>query len=199
MMPRLISGWPSRAVSAAMRSVHAIASSQPPPSAKPLIAAMTGLPRFSIRSKHVLAAQRVLASAGRRLHRQLVDVGAGDERLLARAGDDHDAHAVVVLQRRASRGAARRASRVQRVEDLRTVDGDDGDRAVALERSGRTGTLRAWANTEYSRARCARIARATWCERSSFAASPTTTAPVIAPSASAQTSCQSGVRCGTNI
>src|SRR5215472_7989765 len=34
-----------------MRSVHAIASSHPPPSAKPLIAAMTGFPRFSMRSK----------------------------------------------------------------------------------------------------------------------------------------------------
>src|SRR5687767_10065403 len=51
MRPRLISGWPKRAVSAAIRSVHAIASSQPPPSAKPLIAAITGLPSCSIESK----------------------------------------------------------------------------------------------------------------------------------------------------
>src|SRR5947207_1110490 len=51
MIPRLISGWPMRAVSAAMRSVQAIASSQPPPRQKPLIAAITGLPMFSIRSR----------------------------------------------------------------------------------------------------------------------------------------------------
>jgi hypothetical protein len=58
MMPRLISGWPMRAVSAAMRSVHAIASSQPPPRQKPLIAAITGLPMFSIRSNTCCRAAR---------------------------------------------------------------------------------------------------------------------------------------------
>ena len=47
MTPRLISGWPSFAVSAAMRSVHDIAISRPPPSAKPLSSAMTGFPRRS--------------------------------------------------------------------------------------------------------------------------------------------------------
>src|SRR4051812_35721911 len=50
MIPRLISGCPSLAVSAAMRIVQAIASSQPPPSAYPLIAAITGLPMCSTRS-----------------------------------------------------------------------------------------------------------------------------------------------------
>ena len=43
MMPSLISGWPKRALSAAMMKSHIIASSQPPPSAKPLTAAITGL------------------------------------------------------------------------------------------------------------------------------------------------------------
>jgi hypothetical protein len=37
-------------VSAAIRIVHAIASSQPPPRAKPLTAAITGFPSRSIRS-----------------------------------------------------------------------------------------------------------------------------------------------------
>src|SRR5215831_15706531 len=50
MSPRLISGCPILAVSAAILSVHAMASSQPPPSAKPLMAAITGFPRFSMRS-----------------------------------------------------------------------------------------------------------------------------------------------------
>ena len=40
MMPRLISGWPKLADSAAMRKSHAIASSQPPPNAIELTAAM---------------------------------------------------------------------------------------------------------------------------------------------------------------
>ena len=41
--PILISGWPNFALSAAMMKSHIIASSQPPPSAKPLTAAITGL------------------------------------------------------------------------------------------------------------------------------------------------------------
>ncbi|MCY1378953.1 hypothetical protein D9M69_666270 [compost metagenome] len=43
MMPSLISGWPNFALSAAMMKSHIMASSQPPPSAKPLTAAITGL------------------------------------------------------------------------------------------------------------------------------------------------------------
>ena len=43
MMPRLISGWPNFAVSAARIMSHIIASSQPPPSAKPATAAITGV------------------------------------------------------------------------------------------------------------------------------------------------------------
>ena len=43
MMPSLISGWPNFALSAAMMRSHCMASSQPPPSAKPATAAITGL------------------------------------------------------------------------------------------------------------------------------------------------------------
>jgi hypothetical protein len=43
MMPSLTSGWPNRAFSEATLKWHAMASSHPPPSAKPLTAAMTGL------------------------------------------------------------------------------------------------------------------------------------------------------------
>ena len=46
----MTSGWPNFAVSTAILMVQAIAVSQPPPSAKPLTAATTGLPRFSMRS-----------------------------------------------------------------------------------------------------------------------------------------------------
>ena len=43
MMPILISGWPNLALSAAITKSHIMASSQPPPKAKPLTAAITGL------------------------------------------------------------------------------------------------------------------------------------------------------------
>ena len=48
MMPSPTSGSPSFALSDAKRMWQASASSHPPPSAKPLIAAMTGFPRVSI-------------------------------------------------------------------------------------------------------------------------------------------------------
>ena len=50
-MPSLISGWPKRAVSAAMTMSHIIASSHPPPSAKPATAPITGLRTDSIVSQ----------------------------------------------------------------------------------------------------------------------------------------------------
>ena len=64
-MPRSISGWPNCAVSAARRSVHAMASSQPPPRANPLMAAMDGLPSRSRAPKTAwpLAAKRRAPSA----------------------------------------------------------------------------------------------------------------------------------------
>ena len=43
MMPRLISGWPKVADSAAMRTSQAIASSQPPPNASALTAAIVAI------------------------------------------------------------------------------------------------------------------------------------------------------------
>ena len=42
MIPSRISGWPTRAFSLAMRRSQLIASSSPPPSAKPFTAAITG-------------------------------------------------------------------------------------------------------------------------------------------------------------
>ncbi len=44
MMPSLISGWPKIAERAAMRTSQAIASSQPPPKARPLTAAIVAMP-----------------------------------------------------------------------------------------------------------------------------------------------------------
>src|SRR5580658_1327259 len=50
IIPSFTSGCPSLALSLARRIVQARASSHPPPSANPLMQAITGLPRFSIRS-----------------------------------------------------------------------------------------------------------------------------------------------------
>ena len=49
VMPRPVSGWPNTAVSAQMRMSQLMLSSQPPPSAKPLMAAMVGMGRVSMR------------------------------------------------------------------------------------------------------------------------------------------------------
>src|SRR6516162_7610817 len=51
MTPSLISGWPNLALSAAMMRSHIMASSQPPPSAKPATAAMTGFRARATRSQ----------------------------------------------------------------------------------------------------------------------------------------------------
>ena len=80
-MPRLISGCPIRAVSAAMRSVHAIASSQPPPSAEAVDRRDHRLAHVLDQVEDMLPALRVLLALRRRLRGELVDVGAGDERL----------------------------------------------------------------------------------------------------------------------
>ena len=44
MIPSLISGWPKTADSAAIRKSQAIASSQPPPNASELTAAIVAMP-----------------------------------------------------------------------------------------------------------------------------------------------------------
>ncbi len=60
MSPRLFSGRPKRAERAAMRRSQASASSSPPPTHVPLIAAMSGFSRAS-RSLKKLVSSRVLA------------------------------------------------------------------------------------------------------------------------------------------
>src|SRR5207245_2049329 len=67
-MPSFTSGWPNLAVSAAMRTWQAMASSQPPPRANPLIAARTGLPQGSRRRRTAGArSARAFPSTGPRL------------------------------------------------------------------------------------------------------------------------------------
>ena len=80
-------GLAERASSAATIMSQAIASSQPPPRAKPRTAAMSGRPM----ARDPIPASRNAPPAvrrRRRLRRELADVGAGRERPVARAGDD---------------------------------------------------------------------------------------------------------------
>ena len=91
MIPSLISGWPKTADSAAIRKSQAIASSQPPPKASALTAAIVG-----DRLRAELAQQRVpvvdqLLAAGLVHLRERLDVGAGREHDRDRRGDHHGA------------------------------------------------------------------------------------------------------------
>jgi hypothetical protein len=79
MIPSLTSGSPNFAFSAAIRKVQAIAVSQPPPSAKPFTAAITGLPSvFDERESHLAPLAeltRLLAVDGR----ELCDIGTSND------------------------------------------------------------------------------------------------------------------------
>src|SRR5260221_9091330 len=61
VMPILTSGWPKRADSPAMMMSHVIASSQPPPSANPLTAAITGF-GHAASARHSLSESRNIIS-----------------------------------------------------------------------------------------------------------------------------------------
>ena len=76
--------------------MQAIAVSQPPPSAKPLTAAITGLPRFSMRFRTPVRNVLDLSASTARDLGEFADVGAGDERLVACSGQDHAAHVGVI-------------------------------------------------------------------------------------------------------
>jgi len=83
MSPSATSGWPNFAVSTAILMVHAIAVSQPPPSAKPLTAAITGFAEVLDEIEDFLPETAGLLGLERGHVRELADVGAGDERLVA--------------------------------------------------------------------------------------------------------------------
>ena len=71
---------------------------------------MHGLAEVLDEIEDVLSRQRALASRGRRVRRELVDVGAGHKRLVACTSQDHDPNAIVVPELEHRHGEARRAS-----------------------------------------------------------------------------------------
>ncbi len=118
MTPRLISGWPNWAVSLATIMSQAMASSQPPPRAKPETAAITGL---------LIAAQPVpvvdkgiVQHVDHRRLGHLLDVRAGGKGALV-AGDDDGADG----RRRASKASRASISLAhqRRVEGVERLEG----------------------------------------------------------------------------
>ena len=94
MMPSPTSGKPTFAVETATRRSHASASSHPPPSACPLIAAIVGNGSASSSSRMRLH-EPVERDEGRAVG-ELVDVRSGGERPIAGAGHDRAVDRVVV-------------------------------------------------------------------------------------------------------
>ena len=135
MTPSLISGWPNCASSPATIMSHVIASSQPPPSAKPRTAATSGVRTRLMRSQRWKWSSIV----------RLVGVCAASSGMSAPAANARSPAPVMTIARqRGSRSSASSASvssamrrEVERVEHLVTVEDDERD---AVDRA--VGALR---------------------------------------------------------
>ena len=66
---------------------------------------------------------------------QLADVRAGDERLLARSGQDDHAYDGIVLDVMKRSAQLLHGGHVERVENFGTVDGDVGNRVFLFEQN----------------------------------------------------------------
>ena len=128
MIPSLISGWPKTADSAAIRKSQAIASSQPPPKASELTAAIVDDAALAeLAQQRVAGVDQLLAA--RLVHlRERLDVGAGREDDRDRGGDHHRADLARRLDLLPDRAEVLDHLRRDRVH--RRV-GEPGDRDVA--------------------------------------------------------------------
>src|SRR5881396_2224737 len=132
MMPSPTSGSPSFAFSDAKRMWQASASSHPPPSAKPLIAAMTGFPRVSIsRSAAWPSLEDASPWSGVITASSLMSAPA--TKAFSRAGQDHDAHVRVLAQRGKDGVDLAHGLLVQCVQHLGPADRDARDAVLDLE------------------------------------------------------------------
>ena len=111
-----------------------MASSQPPPSAKPFTAAMTGLPSCSIEIEYLLAAAARALGAVRRVARELMDIRSSHERLVAGAGHDDAADRVVVLKIEDCLPELVERRRVERVQTLRAMNRENRDAGLTLDK-----------------------------------------------------------------
>jgi hypothetical protein len=104
---------------------QASATSQPPPSAKPLTAAITGIGSAARLLAERVALARELAGLVLRPSRHRGDVGPGHEGLAARAGQTISPRSRPAASRAAARAASLSSpttSTAQGVEHLRAVD-----------------------------------------------------------------------------
>ncbi len=139
MMPSLISGWPNLALSAAMMRSHCRASSQPPPSAKPATAAITGLRtsatrcQFAAKSprktsvKALSAISLMSAPAANALSEPVMTM----QPILASASKPADGVGEFAHQRG-----------IERVERLWAIEPDETDPAAGLDDDGLVSSWR---------------------------------------------------------
>ena len=123
MTPIRTSGCPNCASSPATMTSHDMASSQPPPSAKPPNGRDPWCPDGGDPVPRLEIATRCQALG--RLAHQLADVGTGRECPFPCAGDDDAAAGRVGVERLKRAGQLRHKRRVQRIELPRPIEGDE--------------------------------------------------------------------------
>ena len=144
-IPSVVSGTPKTAVSLATMKSERIASSQPPASAKPSTAAMTGTGQRSTRMRglledDVLGAPRLVGHPV-----ALLEIAARAERAVAGAGEDTTPRVGIGGQRGEARQQILAHRGVHRVHLLRPVERDRDhvlgalDQQVAIVRHGGGG------------------------------------------------------------
>ena len=111
---------------------HIIAISQPPPSAKPATAAMTGLRQRPIRSPGEEIVSHHLREAA---PAHFLDIGPSRESAV-RAGQDKAADAVVRLQYVEGGVQLGDQRRVERVQRFGPVEGNQADALLPLDEMG---------------------------------------------------------------
>ena len=143
MIPSPTSGSPISAPSAATRRSQASASSSPPPSAAPFIAAMNDLRRPLDPEERVPHSRVERVDLLRRHPGALLQVRAGAERPVARAGEDHRPQGPVA--RRGANAAPQLAEQRHRegVPARLALDRPDLDRALPLGRQLHQASVRA--------------------------------------------------------
>ena len=97
-----------------------------------MIAAITGLPRFLDEIEHALPESAGPFGVDRGRMREFADVGAGDEGLVACAGEDDAAHCGVVSRIFEGGAKVRPCWRIERVEHLWTVERHIGNTALLV-------------------------------------------------------------------
>lgn len=120
-LPKVISGKPKVADSSAIRRSHAIASSSPPPSAKPWTAAILASGELAIRCQHAVGAFDKMPFLGTLNAADVLDVGARTKGFVAQTGNYEDAH--VPIHFRGVEGLFKRLKhvRIDRVHHLGSI------------------------------------------------------------------------------